>query len=268
MIVEDFMRLLEFYNREKTFKVCDDETMMDIFKFFIDKDIMLEATILAERELSRNIQEEEEIQLPQEVNEGNDDTEIIDRMILEELNDSSRSRLSKAEMFYLDCTLKNPKDIWSEFTAVDNSNFDLSKVNAILNQKCKNFYILEKRNGCTPKCFGLIFLEDTAFKNWLNRKPEDFGLLSPSSFQELENFEGVSNLVVFRCLDKEAINYKTTALHVSAHMFFERTEVKQISNMVLQDFAFKSGANKKVLKLCTTLNKKITEGNHFRQCFL
>ena len=26
---------------------------------------------------------------------------------------------------------------------------------------------------------------------------------------------------------------------------------------MLQDFAFKSGANKKVLKLCTTLNKKI-----------
>ena len=79
----------------------------------------------------------------------------------------------------------------------------------------------------------------------------------PSTFQELENFEGASNLVVFRCLDKEAINYETTALHVSAHMFFERNEVKQVFNLVLQDFAFKSGANKKVLKLCTTLNKKI-----------
>ena len=82
-------------------------------------------------------------------------------------------------------------------------------------------------------------------------------MLFPSTIQELENFEGASNLVVFRCLDKEAINYETNALHVSARMFFERSEVKQTFNLVLQDFAFKSGANKKVLKLCTTLNKKI-----------
>ena len=81
-------------------------------------------------------------------------------------------------------------------------------------------------------------------------------MILPSSFQEIENFEDASNLAVFKCLDKEAINYETTALHISAHMFFERTEVKQVFNLVLQDFAFKSGANKKVLKLCTTFNKK------------
>ena len=28
MIVEDFKRIMEFYNCETTFKVCDDETMM------------------------------------------------------------------------------------------------------------------------------------------------------------------------------------------------------------------------------------------------
>ena len=103
----------------------------------------------------------------------------------------------------------------------------------------------------------MTFTENTAFKNWLNRKPEDLGLISPSTFQELENFEGASNLVVFRCLEKEAVNYETNALHISAHMFFERNEVKHAFNLILQDFAFKSGANKKVLKLCTTLNKKI-----------
>jgi hypothetical protein len=64
---------------------------------------------------------------------------------------------------------------------------------------------LEKKKGNTIKCFGLIFSEDTAFKNWLNRKPEDLGLISLTSFQELENFEGASNLEVFRCLEKEAI---------------------------------------------------------------
>ena len=109
------------------------------------------------------------------------------------------------------------------------------------------------------QCFGLIFTEDTSFKNWLNRKPEDLGFILPKSFEELENFVEGSNLEVFRCLDKEAINYETNALHLSAHMFFERQDVKQKFVGILQDFAFKSGANKKVLKLCTTHNKKTDE---------
>ena len=108
MIVEDFKRLMEFYNRERTFKVSDDETMMDIFRFFIEKDLMFEATLLAEKDLESNVQEEGEVNVNQDANEGNEDTEVIDRMMLDEMDTSSRSRLSKAEMFYLDCTLKNP----------------------------------------------------------------------------------------------------------------------------------------------------------------
>ena len=91
-------------------------------------------------------------------------------------------------MFYLDCTLKNPKEIWNEFAFVDNNKFDFSKVNTLLNQKSKSCFVFEKRNGNTIQCFGLIFKEDTAFKNWLNRKPEDLDLILPTSFQELEIF--------------------------------------------------------------------------------
>ena len=60
-------------------------------------------------------------------------------------------------------------------------------------------------------------------------------------------------------MDKEAITYETNALHLSAHMFFERQEVKQKLMVVLQEFVYKSGANKKCLKLCTTHNKKVNE---------
>ena len=137
MIVEDFKRIMEFYNHEKTFKVCDDETMMEIFRFFIDRDIMFEATLLAEKELASNTREEGEVKDNSDINEGNEDTEVIDTMVIEESEPYPRSQLSKAEMFYLECTLKNPKDIWNEFTVVDNSNFDLNKTNTLLNQKNK-----------------------------------------------------------------------------------------------------------------------------------
>ena len=180
-------------------------------------------------------------------------------MVEEQVVTQNQIQLSNAERFYLNCNLKNPKDIWNKITFVDNSNFDFTKTNSLLNQKSKNFFGLEKKKGFTIKCFGFIYSGETAFKNCLNRKPEDLGLILPRSFQELEEFTGASNLQVFKCLDMEAINYETNAVHLSAHMFFERTEVKQKLNMILQDFAFKSGTNKKVLKLCTTLNKKAKE---------
>ena len=128
---------------------------------------------------------------------------------------------SKAEMFYMDCHLTNPKDVWNEFTFVDNSNFDFSKTGSLLNQKSKNYYLLEKKKEKAMMCFGLIFTEDIAFKNWLNRKPELLKLKSPADFQELVNFSDSSNLECFKCLDKEAINYETSVLHFSAHIFLK-----------------------------------------------
>ena len=73
--------------------------------------MMLEATILAERELAvANREEETKFEIPA-INERNDDTEVIDRMIEDEIENQHLSRLSKAEKFYLECTLKNPKHV-------------------------------------------------------------------------------------------------------------------------------------------------------------
>ena len=105
------------------------------------------------------------------------------------------------------------------------------------------------------KCFGLRYTDDISFKNWLNRTPEQLSLWQPSEFQELLNFTDSSNLECFMNMEKEAINYETSVLHISAHMFFERTEVKQMLQSVFNEFAFKSGANKKAMKVNTTLNK-------------
>ena len=79
---------------------------------------------------------------------------------------------------------------------------------------------------------------------------------APVNFQELVNFSGSRDLECFKSLDKEAINYETSVLHVSAHMCFERTEVKQRLHSIINEFAFKSGANKKAMKVNTTLNKR------------
>ena len=54
------------------------------------------------------------------------------------------------------------------------------------------------------------FTEYISFNGWLNRKPEDLSLIFPASFQELEDFVDGSNLEVFKCSDKKAINYKAS----------------------------------------------------------
>ena len=140
--------------------------MMEIFRFFVERDIMFEATLLAERELAQNSQEEKDTSEEKEkndANEGNEDTEVIDRMVEEESVAQNQIQLSNAEKFYLNCNLKNLKDIWNEFTFVDNSYFDFTKINSLLNQKSKNFFGLEKKKGFTMKCFSLIYSEETAF---------------------------------------------------------------------------------------------------------
>ena len=48
-------------------------------------------------------------------------------------------------------------------------------------------------------------------------------------------------------------------IHISTHMFFENAEVKQKWQSILNDFAFKSGANKKAFQITSTLNKKENE---------
>ena len=87
----NFKRITEFYNREKTLKVCDDEIMMDIFRFFVERDLMFKATLLTEKELATNIQEEGEVKDNSDINEGNKDTEVIDKMVEDELESQTQS---------------------------------------------------------------------------------------------------------------------------------------------------------------------------------
>ena len=49
----------------------------------------------------------------------------------------------------------------------------------------------------------------------------------PTTFEELEQFKEGHLLNCFLNMDKEEINYETKALHFSAHMFFEKPEVKK-----------------------------------------
>ena len=58
-------------------------------------------------------------------------------------------------------------------------------------------------------------------------------------------------------LEKEPIDYETKALHFSAHMFFEKPEVKKALCSLVKQFAFKNQSeSKKTARLHTVLSRK------------
>ena len=64
-------------------------------------------------------------------------------------------------------------------------------------------------------------------------------------------------LECFLNLEKEAINYETKALHFSAHLFFEKTEVKKALYALVKQFAFKNQSeSKKTARLHPVLSRK------------
>ena len=67
-------------------------------------------------------------------------------------------------------------------------------------------------------------------------------------------------LECFRCLSKEAIDYETRAIHCSAHLFFEKPEIKKQLYSLVRTFAYKDfSASKKTTKLHTVLSKKTND---------
>ena len=60
-----------------------------------------------------------------------------------------------------------------------------------------------------------------------------------------------------QCLSKEAIDYEKKALHFSAHMFFEKPEIKKELHSLVRNFACKKlMESKKTAKLHTVLSRK------------
>ena len=70
--------------------------------------------------------------------------------------------LSDAEFFYKNYEGKESKDVWTAFDIFETNSIDMSKLDNLIFQKSKDFYILEKRRNTTIKCVGLLFTEEEA----------------------------------------------------------------------------------------------------------
>ena len=59
----------------------------------------------------------------------------------------------------------------------------------------------------------------------------------PKTFAELEMWDNGHTYECFHNLEIEVINAETRALHYSAHLFYEKADVKNKLLSIIQDFA-------------------------------
>ena len=104
-------------------------------------------------------------------------------------------------------------------------------------QKSKMFFQLEKKKGLNINTAGLIFSEEESVNGWINRSEKDIKFRKPKTYAELETFENGHTYECFHNLDIEVINAEIKALHFSAHLFYEKAEVKNKMLSIIQEFA-------------------------------
>jgi hypothetical protein len=59
--------------------------------------------------------------------------------------------LSEAKAFFKTYKGREPKNVWVEVATFESNSIDMSALDNLIFQKSKDFFILEKRNGGSPR---------------------------------------------------------------------------------------------------------------------
>ena len=127
MRIEDVNSLMEFFLAHSTLKVCQENTIMEVFGYFISTDMILEAsTMQMIQEITVDTLVEEEEEIPRE-----------------EMEKTDFDTLTKAELFYTRFEGKEGKDVWTIFDIFETNSIDMTKLDNLIFKRSKDFYTLE-----------------------------------------------------------------------------------------------------------------------------
>ena len=101
----------------------------------------------------------------------------------------------------------------------------MTKIDHLLMQKSKDFFLIQKKKGSPVNVQGISFTE------------EDLRIIMLDDFVKVEAFDAGHTFECFHNLDIDVINAETKALHHSAFLFYEQKEVKQKIYQVLAKFS-------------------------------
>ena len=113
MRMEDFKMLFDFYLRHNTLKVSDDEMIMEIFSYFVNRDMILLASLM------QHTEQQEENTMLSENEEEKQNTMETDIAPIVELDFDI---LSEAEKFFKNFKGREPKNVWVEFVTFESNS--------------------------------------------------------------------------------------------------------------------------------------------------
>ena len=127
MRVEDFTSLMEFFLIHNTLKVSQEDVIMEVFNYFVSRDMILEASTM--QTFQEVIENDTLIPEEEEVTREDMETESI-------LHDNLEfDILSDAELFYKNYEGKESKDVWTAFDIFETNSIDMSKLDNLVFQK-------------------------------------------------------------------------------------------------------------------------------------
>ena len=147
MRIEDYNTFMELYLKSSTLRGVDEEIIMELFSYFINRDVILAAPLM---QLETFDQEPEQtlLQIEEEKKHNEMETDLIT------FDNVDFDIPSEAEFSFKNYKGREPKDIWAEFVTFESNSIDMSELDNLIFQKSKDFFTLEKRSGNSPKCLG------------------------------------------------------------------------------------------------------------------
>ena len=132
---------MDFYLKNKTLKVSDDETIMEIFSYFVNRDMILLASLMQQTE-----QQEENIMVSREEEEKENamETEVLP------IAELDFDILSEAEKFFMNYKGREPKNVWVEFVTFESNSIDMPTLDNLIFQKSKKNSFWKKEMEAHP----------------------------------------------------------------------------------------------------------------------
>ena len=152
MRLEDFKNLMDFYLKYNTLKASDDDLIMEIFSYFVNRDMILLASLMQNTE---QLQEENNLVSGNEEEKQNAmETDIV------HIEEMDFDILSDAEKVFNKYKGREPKNVWVEFLTFESNSIDMSLIdNLIFQRRVKNSLLWKREMVVHPNCLVFYILK-------------------------------------------------------------------------------------------------------------
>ena len=95
---------------------------------------------------------------------------------------------TNCENFYLKFQGVLGKEVYSLFELFKTDGVYMTKIDHLLMQKSKDFFLIQKKKGSPVNVQGILFTEEDSVSGWVNRQVKDLRIIMLYDFVKIEAF--------------------------------------------------------------------------------